>query len=139
MEFARILKDKTGRVSGYRECDGEIAYMPEQQSYENITETRHAIRLRACKNPAAFVILSDGYTKDDERVYFYQATVKKAISHSFTVLSDGYACDDKHIFWRDRLLSADRASFKVLEDGYAEDDYHRFVRGTMVKKEWPMI
>lgn len=231
MGFARILKDNAGKPSGYRECDGEVAYMPEQQSYENIfrkvkididtmevlnhdfikdrqrvyrkgvllrgitpegfhvfnpayigncqviytpygdakiahpetfetlddgigkygaegygrdtefvyfftysTETRHAVRLRACKNPAAFVVLTDGYTKDDERVYLWQTTIKKAIPQSFTILGDGYARDDKHIFWRDRLLKADRASFKVLEDGYAEDNYHRFLRGTMLRE-----
>ena len=36
MGYARILKDNTGKPSGYRECDGEVAFMPEQQSYENI-------------------------------------------------------------------------------------------------------
>ncbi len=257
MGYARILKDNNGKPSGYRECDGEVAFMPEQQSYENIfrkvkidiktmevlnhdfikdsqrvyrkgallrgitpegfhifnpayignhqviytpygdakiahpetfevlddgigkygpegygrdaefvyfftysTETRHAIRLRACKNPASFSVLSDGYTKDDEHVYYWQVTVKNAIPNSFVVLSDGYArddkhvfwrnqllktkvqnfailgegyaCDDKHIFWGNRLLDADRASFKVLEDGCAEDNYQQFVRGTIV-------
>ena len=36
MGFARVLKDGNGDPSGYRECDGEVAYMPKQQSYENI-------------------------------------------------------------------------------------------------------
>ena len=232
MGYARILKDNNGKPSGYRECDGEVAYMPEQQSYENIfrktkididtmeilnhdfikdkqrvyrkgvllrgitpegfhvfnpayignhqviytpygdakiahpqnfetlddgigmygsegygrdsvfvyyftysTDTRHAIRIKACKNPAAFTILSDGYTKDDEHVYYCQATVKKAIAQSFVVLRDGYACDDKHIFWRKCLLNADRDTFRVLGDGYAEDNYHRFLHGTIMKKE----
>ena len=28
MGFARILKDCAGKPSGYRECDGEVAYLP---------------------------------------------------------------------------------------------------------------
>lgn len=260
MGYARILKDNNGKPSGYRECDGEVAFMPEQQSYENIfrrvkidlatmevlnhdfikdkervyrrgallrgitpedfhvfnpayignhqiiytpygdakiahpetfeilddgigmygpegygrdaefvyfftysTETRHAVRLKTCKNPAAFTILTDGYTKDDERVYFCQVTVKRAIPQSFAVLSDGYARDDKHIFWRDqllkakvqnlvilgdgyacddkhifwgnRLVDADFDSFRVMEDGDAEDNYRYFFHGTMIKKK----
>ncbi len=226
MGYARILKDSSGKPSGYRECDGEVAFMPEQQSYENIfrrvkididtmeilnhdfikdkqrvyrkgmllsgitpegfhifnpayignhqviytpygnakiarpetfetldngigvhgpegygrdaefvyfftysTETRHAVRLKTCKNPAAFTVLSDGYTKDDDRVYFWQATVKRAISQSFAVLSDGYARDDKHIFWRDQLLKTNVQNFLILGDGYASDGVRIFGRG----------
>ena len=134
MGYARILKDNDGKQSGYRECDGEVAFMPKQQSYENTfrrikidvetddgvgmygpagygrdskfvyyfthsTETSYAVRLKTCKNPAAFTILPDGYTKDDDRVYYCQVTVKRAIPQSFTVLRDGYARDDKHVFW----------------------------------------
>ena len=226
MGYARILKDSSGKPSGYRECDGEVAFMPEQQSYENIfrrvkididtmeilnhdfikdkqrvyrkgmllsgitpegfhifnpayignhqviytpygnakiarpetfetldngigvhgpegygrdaefvyfftysTETRHAVRLKTCKNPAAFTVLSDGYTKDDDRVYFWQVTVKRAISQSFAVLSDGYARDDKHIFWRDQLLKTNVQNFLILGDGYASDGVRIFGRG----------
>ena len=226
MGYARILKDNNGKPSGYRECDGEVAFMPEQQSYENIfrrvkididtmeilnhdfikdkqrvyrkgmllsgitpegfhifnpayignhqviytpygnakiarpetfealdngigvhgpegygrdaefvyfftysTETRHAVRLKTCKNPAAFTVLSDDYTKDDDRVYFWQVTVKRAISQSFAVLSDGYARDDKHIFWRDQLLKTNVQNFLILGDGYASDGVRIFGRG----------
>ena len=34
MSYARILKDQEGRPSGYRECDGEVCWMPQRQSYE---------------------------------------------------------------------------------------------------------
>lgn len=226
MGYARILKDNDGKPSGYRECDGEVAFMPKQQSYENIfrrikidfetmevlnhdfikdrqrvyrkgvllrgitpegfhvfnpayignhqviytpygdakiahpetfetldagmgmygpegygrdtefvyfftysTETRHAVRLKTCKNPAAFTILSNGYTKDDEHVYAGQVTIKRAISQSFVVLRDGYACDDKHIFWRDQLLKTRRQNFVILGDGYASDGRQVFYNG----------
>ena len=227
MGYARVLKDNRGKPSGYRECDGEVAFMPKQQSYENIfrrvkidvgtmevlnhdfikdkqrvyrkgvllrgitpegfhvfnpsyignhqviytpygdakiahpevfevlddgigmygpagygrdtefvyyftssTETSYAVRLKACKNPAAFTILSDGYTKDDERVYFCQVTVKRAIPQSFAVLSDGYARDEKHIFWKDQLLKTKARNFSILGDGYAGDGKQVFYKGT---------
>lgn len=229
MGYARILKDNEGKPSGYRECDGEVAFMPKQQSYENIfrrvkidvdtmevlnhdfikdkqrvyrrgvllrgitpegfhvfnpsyignhqviytpygdakiahpetfevlddgvgmygpagygrdsefvyyftysTETSYAVRLKTCKNPAAFTILSDGYTKDDERVYYCQVTVKRAIPQSFTVLRDGYARDDKHIFWRDQLLKTKVQDFTILGDGYASDGKQVFYNGTLL-------
>lgn len=232
MGYARILKDNSGKPSGYRECDGEVAYMPKQQSHENIfrkvkidiktmeildhdfikdkqrvyrkgvllrgitpegfhifnpayignrqviytpygdakiahpdtfetlddgigmygpegygrdaefvyfftysTETSYAIRLRTCKNPAAFTILSDGYTKDDERVYYCQTTVKRAIAQSFIVLSDGYARDDKHIFWRDQLLKAKVQDFVILGDGYAGDGRQVFFNGMLLEAD----
>ncbi len=218
MGFARVLKDNAGKPSGYRECDGEVAYMPEQQSYENIfrqvkidiktmevlnhdfikdrhrvyrkgvllrgvtpegfhvfnpayignhqviytpygdakiahpesfevmddgmgmfgaegygrdteflyyftysTETRHAVRLRACKNPASFAVLPWHYSKDDIHVYYSQAILKKAAPQSFEVLDSGYASDGAHIFGNGTMLHADPQTFAVLDDGYAWD------------------
>ena len=105
--------------------DAEFVYF-----FTYSTETRHAVRLKTCKNPAAFTVLSDGYTKDDDRVYFWQVTVKRAISQSFAVLSDGYARDDKHIFWRDQLLKTNVQNFLILGDGYAGDGKQVFYKGT---------
>ncbi len=233
MGYARILKDNDGKPSGYRECDGEVAFMPKQQSYENIfrrikidvdtmevlnhdfikdkqrvyrrgvllrgitpegfhvfnpayignhqviytpygdakiahpetfetlddgvamyggaygpegygrdvefvyfftytTETSYAVRLKTCKNPAAFTILPSGYEKDDERVYYCRVTVKRAIPQSFTVLHDGYASDNKHIFWRDQLLKTRVQDFVILGDGYASDGRQVFYHGTQL-------
>ena len=36
MGYARILKDSTGQPSGYRECDREVCWMPERQSYDRV-------------------------------------------------------------------------------------------------------
>ncbi len=196
MGFARILKDITGKPSGYRECDGEVAFMPEQESYENIfrkvkidagtmkvlnhdfikdkdrvyrrgvllrgitpedfhlynavfignrqiiftpygdakiahpdsfealddgmqnsifpysygrdgefayffigsTDTKHALKIKACKNPARFTVLSDRYAVDGEHVYYESCVLKKADPDSFTVLGDGRARDKRHFF-----------------------------------------
>lgn len=233
MGYARILKDQSGRESGYRECDGEVAYMPKQQSYENIfrrvkinpdemeilnynfikdkqrvyrkgillrgitpegfhvynaaytgnhqviytpygdakvahpatfevlddgigkygaegygrdeefvyfftysTDTPHAIRIKGCKNPAAFSILSDGYTKDDVHVYYAQAIVRGADPQSFVVLSDGYAKDSRHVFWRNRTLKAGKETFQIAEEKEcAEDGHHVFCCGGIVKSK----
>lgn len=232
MGYAQILKDNMGKPSGYRECDGKVVYLPEQESYQNIfkktnidpykmevlnhdfikddqrvyrkgvllrgidpegfcvldsiyignrqviytpygdakvahpetfevlddgtgplgskgygrdeefvyyfthsTETRHAIRLKGCKNPAAFSILSENYTKDDQHVYLWNTIIKKADPETFSLLGGYYACDDKHIFWRDKVLHADKASFRVLEADYAKDRYAYFFQDTIEKKK----
>ncbi len=233
MGFARVLKDKSGKASGYRECEGEVAYMPEQQSYENIfrrvkidmdtmevlnhdfikdkqrvyrkgvllrgiepdgfhvfnavyignhqviytpygdakiahpasfealddgvpedrqfpysygrdeefiyfftgaTDTRHAVRLKACQNVKAFSVLSGRYAKDDRHVYYERFTLKKANPAAFTVLKDPYACDDKHVYIGDRLMEADAKTFVVLQDGYAKDRDHLYYFGNIAKE-----
>lgn len=231
MGYARILKDRNGRSSGYRECDREVAFMPEQQSYENIfrrvkidietmevlnhdfikdkqrvyrcgmllrgitpddfhvynavytgnhqviytpygdakivhpstfqalddgeqyegryrysygrdeefvyfftgsTETRHAVKLKACQNPDALSVLSEKYAKDDTHVYYEHVVVKKANPETFVVLNSYYARDDKHVYVGDRLIEADAKTFSVLQDGYAKDQTHLFLWGNIV-------
>ena len=62
MGYARILKDSSGKPSGYRECDGEVAFMPEQQSYENIFR-------RVKIDIDTMEILNHDFIKDKQRVY----------------------------------------------------------------------
>ncbi len=232
MGYARVLKDCSGKMSGYRECDGEVAFMPEQQSYENIfrrikidletmevlnhdfikdkqrvyrcgmllrgiipddfhvynavyignyqviytpygdakiahpatfealddseqyegryrysygrdeefvyfftgsTETRHAVKLKSCKNPNTFSVLSEKYAKDDMHVYREHVVIKKANPKTFVVLSSIYARDDKHVYVADRMIEADAKTFSVLQDGYAKDQTHLFLRGHIVE------
>lgn len=235
MGFARVLKGLDGKPSGYRECDGEVAYMPVRQSYEKIfrkikidlntmvvlnhdfikdkdrvyrmgillrgispenfrvhnavytgnhqviytpygdakiahpasfevlddgsppkerhflesygrdeefvyfftgfTDTKHAVRLKACKHPDAFSVLSDGYTKDCDHVYYENRIVKKANPDTFVVLKDGYARDDKHVYFRDRIFAAEAKTFTVLQDGYAKDSKHFYLCGSIVNEE----
>lgn len=233
MGYARILKDNDGKPSGYRECDGEVAYMPVQQSYENIfrtvkidvdtlevlnhdfikdarrvyrkgillrgitpddfhkynavyignhqviftpygdakiahpssfealddglphgeyfpysygrdaeyayfftgsTETRHAVKLKACQHPETFSDLSGKYAKDDKYVYYEHWVLKKANPQSFTVLKEHYSCDEKHVYLGNRIIEADANSFVVLQDGYAKDRNHLFRYGDIVKE-----
>lgn len=232
MGYARVLKDHSGKMSGYRECDGEVAFMPEQQSYEKIfrrikidletmevlnhdfikdkqrvyrcgmllrgitpddfrvynavytgnhqviytpygdakimhpatfealdngeqyegryrysygrdeefvyfftgsTETRYAVKLKACRNPNTFSVLSEKYAKDDTHVYHEHVVVKKANPKTFIVLSSIYARDDKHVYVTDRMIEADAKTFSVLQDGYAKDQTHLFLCGHIVE------
>lgn len=227
MGYARILRDSNGKPSGYRECDGEVAFMPEQQSYENIfrrvkidtdtmevlnhdfikdkqrvyrcgvllrgitpddfhvyntvyignhqviytpygnakivhpatfealddwkqdsifpysygrdeefvyfftgsTDTRHAVKLKACQRADTFCVLSHKYGKDDKHVYYEDIVLKKARPDTFVVLDSFYARDDKHVYCRSRMFEADAKTFVVLQDGYAKDCNHLFLRG----------
>lgn len=234
MGYARILKDNNGKPSGYRECDGEVAFMPEQQSYENIfrrvkididtmeilnhdyikdkqhvyrrgvllrgitpegfhvyngvytgnhqviytpygdakiahpasfealddgisygkqfpysygrdeefvyfftssTDTKHAVRLKACHDPQAFSVLSEKFAKDDKHVYREEQILKKADPATFEVLKDHYARDDRHVFFVNRIIEADVTTFIVLEDGYAKDDSHLFYLGNIAPEQ----
>ena len=234
MGYARILKDNNGKPSGYRECDGEVAFMPQQQSYENIfrrvkidldtmeilnhdfikdkervyrrgvllrgiapadfhvyngvyignhqviytpygdakiahpasfealddgmphgkifpysygrdeefvyfftgsTDTKHAIRLKACHDPKTFSVLSGQFAKDDKHVYAQDQILKKADPATFEVLKHGYARDDKHVYFVNRMIEADGKTFTVLEDRYAKDRLHLFCLGNIVNEQ----
>jgi len=233
MGYAHILKDISGKPSGYRECDGEVAFMPEQQSYENIfrrvkididtmevlnhdfikdkqrvyrrgvllrgiapndfhvynsvfignhqviytpygdakiahpatfealddwkqdsvfpysygrdeefvyyftgsTDTRHAVKLKACQNPEAFCVLSNKYAKDDKHVYYEGTVLKKANPETFAVLDSFYAADGRQVYCGNRIVEADVKTFVVMQDGYAKDCEHLFLRGFVEKDE----
>ena len=234
MGYARILKDNNGKPSGYRECDGEVAFMPEQQSYENIfrrvkididtmeilnhdfikdkqrvyrkgvllrgitpegfhvyngifvgnhqviytpygdakiahpasfealddgiscgkqfpysygkdeefvyfftgsTDTKHAVRLKACHNPQTFSVLSEKFAKDDKHVYREEQILKKANPATFEVLKDYYARDDKYVYFGNRIIEADVTTFIVLKDGYAKDSSHLFYLGNIATEQ----
>lgn len=72
--------------------DEEFVYF-----FDAFTSTRHAVRLRSCKDPKAFVVLSDSYAKDDRFVYCCGGKLK-ADPKTFQVLSDGYARDCRRLF-----------------------------------------
>ena len=233
MGYARILQDNNGKPSGYRECEGEVAFMPQQQSYENIfrrvkidldtmeilnhdfikdkervyrkgvllrgitpkgfhaynevyignhqviytpygnakiahpasfealddglphgrifpysygrdeefvyfftgsTDTKHAVRLKACHNPQTFSVLLEQFAKDNKHVYSQDQILPQANPAAFVVLKNYYARDDKHVFFVNRMIEADVKTFIVLEDGYAKDHLHLFCRGSIVKE-----
>ncbi len=202
MGYARILKDLNGKSSGYRECDGEVAFMPEQQSYENIFRrvkidietmevlnhdfTKDKQRVYRCGmllrgittddfqvynavytgnhqviytpygdakivHPSTFEALDDGeqyegryrysYGRDEEFVYFFTGSTEtrhavklKACQNpsAFFVLSEKYAKDDTHVYVGDRLIEADAKTFSILQDGYAKDQTQLFLWGNIV-------
>lgn len=221
MSYARILKDEAGKPSGYRECDGEVCWMPQRQSYDRefrlvkidpgtmtvlnhdfikdagrvyrqgvllrgvspqgfrvlngvyiggpggiwtpygdakvahpetfevldsggvpegavfpqsygrdgefvyfftgSTDTPRAIRVRGCKDPAAFRVLSWQYARDEEHVYYQGAVVKKADPATFVILGQRYARDQKHLFLGDHLLEEGPEGFVVPEENQPAD------------------
>ncbi len=162
--FARILKDNAGRPSGYRECDGEVAYMPEQQSYEDIfrrvkidIETmevldhdfikdrqrvyRKGVLLRSVA-PEGFHIFNPSYIGNRQVIYTPYGDAKIAHPETFEVLDDGIGAHGPEGYGRDaqfvyfftcstdtrhavRLRAGrDPSSFVVLSDGYTKDGEH---------------
>lgn len=73
--------------------DEEFVYF-----FTGSTDTKHAVRLRACHNPKTFSVLSEKYAKDDKHVYYEDCILKNADPLSFVVLKDGYAKDNNHLF-----------------------------------------
>ena len=83
MGFARILKDESGRPSGYRECDGEVCWMPQRQSYER--------EYRLVKiEPATMEVLNHDFIKDGERVYRQGKLLRGVSPAGFRVINAIY-------------------------------------------------
>ena len=202
MGYARILKDLSGAPSGYRECGGQVAWMPRQESYQNIFRQvkldlktmvvlnhdfikdsqrvyRTGTLLRGISpegfrvfnkvytgnhqviytlygdakvaHPASFEALDDGgippeahfhqsYGRDEEFVYFFDAfpSTRHAVRlrsckdpKAFVVLSDSYAKDDRFVYCCGGKLKADPKTFQVLSDGYARDCRRLFRYGVV--------
>lgn len=132
MGYARILKDSNGnrQVIYTPYGDAKIAHpaffevlddgMPHDRQFSfsygrdeefvyyftGSTDTKHAVRLKVCRNPKAFSDLSEQFVKDD-----------------------------KHVYFANRMIEADVKTFIVPEDGYAKDNTHLFCRGNIVKEQ----
>lgn len=96
--------------------DGEFVYF-----FTGSTDTPRAIRVRGCKDPAAFRVLSWQYARDEEHVYYQGAVVKKADPATFVILGQRYARDQKHLFLGDRLLEEGPEGFVVPEENRPAD------------------
>lgn len=91
MGYARILKDSNGKMSGYRECDGEVAFMPEHQSYENIFR-RVKIDIETME------ILNHDFIKDNQRVYRCGMLLRGIIPDDFHVYNPVYIGNHQVIY-----------------------------------------
>ena len=80
--------------------DEEFVYF-----FTGSTDTKHAVRLKACHNPQTFSVLSEKFAKDDKHVYREEQILKKANPATFEVLKDYYARDDKEIESRRSFIS----------------------------------
>ena len=91
MGYARLLKDNNGKPSGYRECDGEVAFMPQQQSYENIFR-RVKIDLDTME------ILNHDFIKDAKRVYRKGVLLRGITPEGFHVYNGVYIGNHQVIY-----------------------------------------
>lgn len=94
--------------------DGEFVYF-----FTQFTQTKKAVRLKACHNPEAFEVLAIGYmfalAKDDKHVYYEDHTVKNADCKTAEYIRDGYWRDGSHVFFHSRIVEgADVKSFRVI-------------------------
>lgn len=110
MGYARILKDSRGKASGYRECDGEVAFMPEQQSYENIFR-------RVKIDIDTMEVLNHDFIKDKQRVYRRGVLLRGIIPDDFHVYNVVYIGNRQVIYtpYGDAKI-AHPATFQVLDD-----------------------
>lgn len=176
--IARILKGLDGKPSGYRECDGEVAYMPERQSYEQIFRKvkididtmvvlnhdfikdkervyRMGILLRGI-SPEGFRVHNRVYVGNHQVIYTPYGDAKIAHPASFEALDEGLPPQGRHFpesYGRDEefayfftgftdtkhavRLKACRhpETFSVLSEGYAKDRQHLYLRGSVVEEE----
>lgn len=111
MGYARILKDNSGRLSGYRECDGEVAFMPRQESYENIFR-RVRIHLDSME------VLNHDFIKDRERVYRQGILLKGIAPEDFRVFNAVYTGNHQVIYTLyGNAKVAHPSSFEALDTG----------------------
>ncbi len=113
MGYAQILKDSIGRPSGYRECDGEVCWMPQRQSYDR--EFRQ-IKL----DTGTMTVLDHDFIKDAARVYRRGRLLGGVDPGDFRVLNGVYVGGSGGIWtpYGDAKI-AHPASFQVLDDGSA--------------------
>ena len=111
MSYARILKDEAGKPSGYRECDGEVCWMPQRQSYEREFRT---VKL----DVATLEVLNHDFIKDASRVYRRGVLLKGVRPEHFRVLNGVYIGGADGI-WTPygNAKIAHPESFEVLDDG----------------------
>ncbi|MBD5144349.1 MAG: hypothetical protein HDT21_00255 [Ruminococcus sp.] len=95
--------------------DGEFVYF-----FTEFTQTRKAVRLKACHTPETFEVLAMEYmfalAKDNKHVYYEDHTVKNADCKTVEYIGDGYWRDSRHVFFHGHVVDgADVDSFRIIE------------------------
>lgn len=81
----------------------------------------------------SFIVLNDGYARDNWNVYYLGKPVKEATSNSFIVFDYGYAKDNWNVYYLGKLIKgASAQSFKVMYDGYAKDNWNTYYWGRRI-------
>ena len=111
MGYARILKDSAGQPSGYRECDREVCWMPERQSYDRVFR-------RVKIDVDTMEVLNHDFIKDRERVYRIGLLLRGISPAGFRVFNPVYTGGPQVIYtpYGDAKV-AHPESFQALDQG----------------------
>lgn len=111
MGYAQIIKDAAGKPTGYRECDGEVCWMPQRQSYDREFRT---VKL----DVGTMAALNHDFIKDASRVYRQGRLLKGVTPGDFRVLNGVFVGGSGGIWtpYGDAKI-AHPESFEALDDG----------------------
>lgn len=100
---------------GYRDGfarDKEFVYY-----FDNMTDTRHAARVRGCKDPAAFRRLGPGHFTDGRFVYWTWMKLTGADPDSFQALNYSHGRDSTGIWFQNkRIKDVDPETYALIDD-----------------------
>jgi hypothetical protein len=70
-------------------------------------------------NPATFVVLKDGYARDDGGIFYFTDRISDADPEAFEVLEGSFARDGRRAYWMGKPIpGADGATFRVLNANF---------------------
>ncbi|MEN5202925.1 DKNYY domain-containing protein [Stenotrophomonas sp. TWI700] len=83
--------------------------------FTNSTSSKHAMVIRACKQPASLESLGNGFARDCDHVYLEGVRIPAADPQTWQRINRLYSRDAKHVFYLTRKLEADPDTFQALE------------------------
>lgn len=85
--------------------------------FDESTSTKHAVRLRSCRDVKSFESLSHGYARDASHVYCESNRIKGADPATWTLLNRQFSRDAKAVFYGIEVVpGADLATFAVVDE-----------------------
>lgn len=103
------ITDNECVVSGYARDEANGYW------FTNSTSSKHAMVIRACKQPASLESLGNGFARDCDHVYLEGVRIPAADPQTWQRINRLYSRDAKHVFYLTRKLEADPDTFQALE------------------------
>lgn len=109
----------SGHRSGFARDTAHVYHCDE------MSDTRHAVPVKGCKEPAAFTLLGPGHFKDSQNVFWTWLKLSGADPNSFEALNYTYGRDNSGIWYMNtRLENVDVQSFKLIHDPNEHPGFH---------------